>query len=633
MRWDRFAVAMGTVLFLDALRVFLPSLITLFGRAGETSPELMGLYALAWFLAPLPFVVLHHRLDPARTALVTAAVLAGGRVALQATDGGGPQLYLSSLLVGVGAVWLVTTAMATVDDPRFSGHGVMVGVVTGIAATAVIHTLLNTVDLVWRDGVLPWIGVLVQIGLFAWALFGAWRHDTGGSGPRPASALAWLALGPLLFLSGLYTANPAVGEVIGDSPVAAALVTTTAVLSVMVAADPRWFTGHPVLPFVLLTGSLIVLWASPTEVGGVPGVWPSWALMALVIGQIGLAGCAGWAVHGAVRAGRAATGRAAFGGLFLLVVLVFAFYASYDLHYDNALVSFLALIPIVFAMTGRGPAPDRGGRPWLTAGAAAFALIATVTAPSLHTGFHVERERVRDPDPGLRVAAYNVRMGFGMDGRYALHDQIELLDEDFPDIVVLSEVDRGWLLNGGHEALSLMAERLGMRAYWAPADGPLWGDAILTSREVIEVRGHTLTPSGPTGAQALEIVLPWEDGTRVSVIATHVQPETYDFTAESSREQLRDLAGLVTAARAEGRPVVLAGDLNIEPENPAWSILTDAGLHDPFERPFNTIPSLAGPPQEIDHILVTSEFSAENPENRDVPYSDHRMISVALELD
>ena len=634
MRWDRFAVAVGTVLFLDALRVFLPSLTTLFGQAGETPAELMGLYALAWFLAPVPLAAAARRLDPWRTALASGAVLALGRMALQAADGGAPQLCLSSFLVGTGAVWLTSSAMATVDRPQVTGHGVMVGVVTGIAAASAFHTLLNTVDLVWRDGFWAWTGAAIEVALFAWAVTGAHRYGAGGPEPRPVPARAWTALGPLLFLSGLYTANPAVGETIGQTPVAAALVCTTAVLSVMFAADPRWSTGHPAIPFTLLAGALAVLELSPAEFGGIPRTWPGWALAALLLGQLALAGCAGWAVHRTGRPTRTTTGWAAFGGLFLLAAAVFGFYAAYDLYYDNTAVPFLALVPLAIAMSGRGPVPARSGRPWLTAGSAALVLTATVAVPSWHSTFRSEADRAHGPDPGrLRVAAYNTRMGFGMDGGYALHDQVSLLARDLPDIVVLSEVDRGWLLNGGHDALSLTAEQLGMTAYWAPADGPLWGDALLTSREVTEVRGHTLTPSGPTGAQALEAVVRWDGGTEVSIIATHVQPDTYDFTSQTSRAQLHDLAALVEKARAQGRPVVLAGDLNIEPDDPAWPILTGAGLHDAFDRPFNTIASRAGGPGEIDHVLVTEEFTATNPSNPDVPYSDHRMISVDLSLE
>jgi Kef-type K+ transport system membrane component KefB len=42
---------LGTVIFIDVLRIFLPSLITIFGSAGDTPAELIGVYALSWFLA------------------------------------------------------------------------------------------------------------------------------------------------------------------------------------------------------------------------------------------------------------------------------------------------------------------------------------------------------------------------------------------------------------------------------------------------------------------------------------------------------------------------------------------------------------------------------------------------------
>jgi hypothetical protein len=45
-------LALGIVVLFDVLRVFLSSVITLSGRAGETPPELMGLYVAAWFILP-----------------------------------------------------------------------------------------------------------------------------------------------------------------------------------------------------------------------------------------------------------------------------------------------------------------------------------------------------------------------------------------------------------------------------------------------------------------------------------------------------------------------------------------------------------------------------------------------------
>ncbi|MEU4332483.1 hypothetical protein [Nonomuraea dietziae] len=85
-------LALGVALLIDVLRVFLPSLITLFGRAGETPAELMGLYAALWFVLPC----LAPLLRPRWSLLGGAAVLVAARLGLQAFDGGTPQLARSA---------------------------------------------------------------------------------------------------------------------------------------------------------------------------------------------------------------------------------------------------------------------------------------------------------------------------------------------------------------------------------------------------------------------------------------------------------------------------------------------------------------------------------------------------------
>ncbi len=47
------AVTLGLLLFMDAVRVLLPSLITIYGQAGDTPPEQLGLFAALWFVLPL----------------------------------------------------------------------------------------------------------------------------------------------------------------------------------------------------------------------------------------------------------------------------------------------------------------------------------------------------------------------------------------------------------------------------------------------------------------------------------------------------------------------------------------------------------------------------------------------------
>ena len=622
MRQGRLVTMLGTVLFLDVLRVFLPSLITLFGRAGATSPEIMGAFALVWFLAPFPFVFLARWLSPLSLTLATGGLLALGRVVIQTTEGGEPQLYLASALVGLGSVWLVCTVMATVSDGRMSAHGVMTGLVAGVAASAVLHTALGTVDLLWRDGALTWTGVVALAAGFlvlATRVRRAPANSAAPTGPR-----AWLALGPLLFLSGLYTANPAVAETVGGSPYAASALAVVAVASVAVTAHPRRFSFHPAIALVVLFTALVILWLGTDPSGALP----AWTLAAVLLGQPALAACVGWATTNTVTGVSATrTGVLAVLGLLSFVVLVFAFYAAYDLHVPNTYVPFAALLLLAIAMPLRGEAasvPEARVLPAIAV-AAVLTLVITVAAP-------LARPDVTAPErdgEGLRVAAYNVRMGFGMDGRLSIAEQAEILRELDADVIALSEVDRGWLLNGGHDGLSLLADHLGMRAYWGPADGPFWGDALLTNLPVTEVREHTLPTSGPTGAQALEVIID-HDGTEVTVISTHLQPEGYDLGNPTARAQLEALFEIAGSAHERGTPVVVAGDLNFEPEeSPLGQVLHDAFAE---ARPFPTMAAGTRSDQQIDHILISREWEPSDPAGPDVPHSDHRPIAVTLTL-
>lgn len=630
MRRDLLAAAVGTVLLLDALRVFLPSLITVFGQAGTTDPALMGAFALAWFLAPFPFVPLARRIPPTALAGAAAVVMAAGRLALQATEGGDPQLYVSAATVGAGTVWLVCTAQASAVDGRLRGREVVTGIVAAIAATAVVRSLFGAIDLVWWPTPLAWAPVTAEVGLLLLLLLNV--RDTAPEPARPVPPRAWLVLGPLFFLTGLYTANPAVGQTLAGSPLGAAAVATGAVLSVGLVRRPlllgrsRWAA-----PAVLLAALAWLAWASSDGVS--PGAAALSSTAALVAGQLALAACAGRAVLARPeRASAARSGLAAASGLLVFVVLVFAFYSAYDLYVPNAYVPFLAAVLLLPAVSS--PVPETGGPPRpralaLTAGAAALTLAATALWP----GFAA---RTFAPAPaggaeGLRVAAYNVRMGFGMDGRFSVTEQAEALRRLDADVVVLSEVDRGWLLNGGNDGLSRLALELGMAAHWGPADGPLWGDAVLTSLPVTRERRHPLTPSGPTGAQALEVTVD-HGGTAVTVVSTHVQPADYDFRAESSRRQLSEIAEIARRAGERGTPVVVAGDLNIEPDDPAWGLLTEHGLLDAFRdaRPFPTLPGETGSDQQIDHVLHTGDLAPSDPANPDVPHSDHRPVAVTL---
>ncbi|MFG1954612.1 hypothetical protein [Micromonospora sp. NPDC048830] len=90
---DTATLALGVVVLTDVLRVFLPSVITVFGQAAATPAALLGAYALGWFLAAPALV---RRIGARPVAAVAAVALAAARLALTAAPGGRTQLWLAA---------------------------------------------------------------------------------------------------------------------------------------------------------------------------------------------------------------------------------------------------------------------------------------------------------------------------------------------------------------------------------------------------------------------------------------------------------------------------------------------------------------------------------------------------------
>src|SRR3546814_18002779 len=87
-------------------------------------------------------------------------------------------------------------------------------------------------------------------------------------------------------------------------------------------------------------------------------------------------------------------------------------------------------------------------------------------------------------------------MGYGMDGEFDPRAVAAQIADQDPDVVLLSEVDRAWLLNGGQDQLAILARLLDMEAHFGPAADAVWGDAILTDLPVEDVRSRTLDSFG-----------------------------------------------------------------------------------------------------------------------------------------
>ncbi|MEH0824566.1 endonuclease/exonuclease/phosphatase family protein [Micromonospora sp. CPCC 205714] len=730
--------ALGLVLLTDVLRVFLPSVITIFGQAASTPAELLGAFALGWFVLALGTPALLRRVGTRPVALVAAVVLAAARLAVTGFPGGQAQLWLATAGLVAGLCWLAAVAAGS-DRP-------VPGLALGLAAAAVLHTVSDTYRSPWLGGAEVWVVGVVVAGLF---LAG---QVVPASPAGPGGARAWLLAGPALLLAGMVALSPAVARaamsyqfgLLDSSPAQRAGLAVTplsgpvpiavAVGGFLLAAlsPPRRPVRRWLGPAALLAGAVLM------------GLGRGELLLpAVLLTAVGLGGCLSWcdAADDRFRAGRPvgrsddplagqggdpvavatstesravgqdgdpaavatstesravgqdgdpaavatsveprvgrsgdpvavatsvepravgqngdavavrtsaqpravgpgdepadlgeatrSAGRrayAAVGGMLVFAVAAVLYYAAYDLGYPNQWVPVVVAVLTAAVALSAGPVPARtvpSLPPVRTAGwAAALALVAALTADETLVAGNRE-----GPPATVRVAAYNIRMGFGMEGRFDPDALARAVGR--ADVVVLSEVDRGWLLNGGHDTLDLMAERLDMPYVFAPAADPLWGDAVLSRWPLAAARTRRLPAVGaPTGAQALGVTVDLGAGVRVAVVATHLQPPP----GQEPVVQARAVASFALGYAA-GRPLVVAGDLNTEPGAAGFAEFTRAGLVDALAaaRPLPTSPA-DDPREQIDHVLVSPGLIGADAVAPRGTASDHLPVAVTLTL-
>ncbi|MEU9506419.1 endonuclease/exonuclease/phosphatase family protein [Micromonospora sp. NPDC048170] len=660
-------LALGVVLLTDVLRVFLPAVITIFGQAASTPAELLGAFALGWFVLALAAPALVRRVGARPVTLVAAVLLVVARLAVTGQPGGRLQLWLATAGLLAGLVWLAGAAAGT-DRP-------VPGLALGLALGAVVHTALDTYRSAFFGDWPAWLAAVVVSGLF---LAGQARPapPAGAGGVR-----SWLLAGPALLLAGMVALSPAVVRtatsyqfgLLRSDPVDGVGVATVplfgpAPLAVAVGgfllaalAPPRRGAWRWLGPAALVGGAVLVALGRgelllPAVLLSAVGLGACLASAGATDGQTGSGADPARASAGGGPAERdplrdpaqegprdpareaarepepdsaRAAGRrgyAAVGGMLVFAVAAIVYYSAYDLGHPNAgvpvavavLVAAVALAVRPAAVPVRSPLPPV----WTAASAAVLTLLAAIASDELLSASN------RDGPPDtVRVAAYNVRMGFGMDGRFDPDALARAVAG--ADVVALSEVDRGWLLNGGHDTLDLLAERLDMPYVFAPAADPLWGDAVLSRWPLDAARTRPLPAVGaPTGAQALGITIDFGGDVRLAVVATHLQPPP----GEDPVVQARAVADFAVRYAA-GRPLVVAGDLNTEPGDPAFAEFTRAGLVDALAaaRPLPTSPA-DDPHQQIDHIFVTPGLATRDPAARPTTASDHLPVAVTLTL-
>jgi len=213
----------------------------------------------------------------------------------------------------------------------------------------------------------------------------------------------------------------------------------------------------------------------------------------------------------------------------------------------------------------------------------------------------------------MRTITYNIYMcrgypeGISERSNFSITELLaQALMRYEPDIVTFSEMP-------SESAACGIAERLGMKTAFFPSPEGCHG-ALLTRFEVLEGRNCPLKdeerPKELFTRHWGRAVL--SSGKEELIVhSAHLYP---DPGSAAHRQEVEEVIKVIQDDMKSGRSVLLQGDLNHEPEDPAYERWIEAGLVDTFGaagvgpagtwRPADSPPEADEPTQRIDYIFA-----------------------------
>ena len=608
-----------TVLFgLQVLRMLVPSLTWLLGdRFGLGAMEL-GAVSLLIFIMPFSASGLRRLLNSRRLIIITAGGLGLLRLFMQVGWG---EPFINLILAMAGTICFILFIPVYLDDVRVRGHSApglfALGLLIGVTLDTTLHGAFSTYDTVWQPD-LPALLLTVALVLIQWLLLfmkGTNAIDFTTSktdGSLTPKSLAWLAIGPFLFLQLVVFQNVARLAVLTNWPLPFAFGwTLMAQLLALVATVWIMRTGlRRLWPLALTIGIILI------AISAFPYPQQAWlAAFMLLLGQISLAllivvviiGVSNCVPGASFSSVTIASGL----GMILLVVFLLGYYAVYQitLPYSNTILEPVAAAIVTACAVASSITLYQdikvNGRAWLVAGLAMVLLV----LPLFDILTWQEPEANADDGFPVRIMTYNLHNGFNTDGYLDMEAIVQVIENNNPDIIALQEISRGWVISGRLDMLTWLSQRLDMPYISGPTADPLWGNALLSRYPILEYKSYELPPRDLfilRGFTSAEFNL--GNGSSLQVIATH-----FHHLAEDSDIRQMQSTAIVDFWNGVDRTIIL-GDFNAEPDAPEIDTLCQAGLMDAL---INMEPHTAftyhsaDPYQRIDYIWVSPDLEVQ----------------------
>lgn len=635
-------VALLTLVVLELVRSSGPLLDMAFSQGVVSAAgAALATYAAPALLAPL--LVAAGRRAPGGAVLVGVAALVVLRLVVQGLSAGARfGVGLTTVALGIAVLVVAVDRLAV----RAGGAAAARALAVGFAGAVGLQLGLGTWDAYWRHDALGW-GVTVAV--LAALVTAAWLDrdragddagdragddagdDAGDRGPEPRAhrvARLW-TLGPALGLSAMLVANPAFAASQTATPlaVAGALLGVGWILATTTSLGTRTQGALEALTLVALVAGLLLTdsWGGLVIVVATPSV------LVLVLVRT-LEPRPGPAL-GPARA----AGTALLVGLgTILPLLVYQLDYDVPLGVPNGVVLVVAAAVLGVGAVRRGPRPVGAdavpaspagpprGRRLVSPVAAALLLVVAGTglAGARAVAGHRASELTPEMDLSDQLTLVNWNLHYGVDpaGALDLEQIARTIEEQDPDVVTLQEVSRGWVMGGGADAATWLADRLGMRMTFAPAADRQFGNAILTALPHDDARVLDLPyGAGPQQRSALTVDVTVGGGP-VRVTSVHLQ-----HREENTATRLDQLNTLLAATDADAdAPAVIAGDLNAEPGWPEIALLA--------ERYVSAV-DVAGDPAALTSPSIDPAYRIDWVFGRRVGFIDARVLTDALSSD
>ena len=202
-----------------------------------------------------------------------------------------------------------------------------------------------------------------------------------------------------------------------------------------------------------------------------------------------------------------------------------------------------------------------------------------------------------------------------------------------PDLVALQEIDVSTIRSGSIDEAALLAEKTGMKVYFAKAidhDGGSYGVAILSKYPISHMKTYRLptqiTTKGEPRVLATAIIsLP--NGKKLLFGNTHLDAQ------KASVNRMLQMVEINRITTLQTMPFILAGDLNARPGSPEINLLDTKFTRTCVDCAF-TIP-VVNPKSTIDHIALPQKSNFKIISHEVVPEryaSDHLPVLAIIQM-